>query len=269
MWLILHARRKDGELESTRRILAISYYPCKHWRRQRIIIAANKSIAMASAKNASLLSRQKVLDIIRGAHLGRGAVGESSDVVERKGLPTRAFALQRQHFASLWPSSFYGQQYDTPLSPADFHSILCERIEKASERIYLASLYVGPAVDPKLYRQEGQLLNSLAKATTQRQDVDVKILLDKSRGLRPVPIQHANDNTVTSITSAEACRQALTGRFFTTEESLTLTTNNNSDHDEGKNPKDHHSVYLHSVLSPLMQKILPNPLDEVAGTDKK
>lgn len=225
---------------------------------------------MASAKNTALLSRQKVLDIIRGAHLGRGAVGESSDIVERKGLPTRAFALQRQHFASLQPSTFYRQKYDTPLGPADFHSILCERIEKASSRIYLASLYVGPAVDPKLYRQEGQLLNSLAKATTQKQDLDVRILLDKSRGLRPVPIQHVNDNTVTTITSAEACRQALTGRFLTTEESLTTTTtNNNGDVDEGKSPKDHHSVYLHSVLSPLMQKILPNPLDEVAGTDKK
>lgn len=186
---------------------------------------------MVRAGNRSLFSRQRILDIIRGTHLLREA--------DRESLPTRAFPLSRQHVASLQGCH---SRYDTPLSPADFHSILCEKIEKATKRVYLASLYVGPAVDR--HPREARLLQALRTATKQNDHLDAKILIDKSRGLRPVPIKDSDD----TITSAEACRRALTR--------------------PGKGPDSldrRSSVYLHSVLPPFWQHILPNPLDEVRG----
>lgn len=199
-----------------------------------------------------------MLDIIRGGHSIRGGESDFAERKVRPIMPTRVFALQGQHFASLQPS-YYNGKYDTPLSPTDFHSILCERIQKASRRIYLASLYVGPAVDPHAYRQEGQLLCSLGKATAQNQNLNIKILLDKSRGLRPVPIPNSEESD--TITSAEACQQALLGRF---NGQAKLQGKRNPKGEE-EWPAAHGAVYLHSVLSPLWQKILPNPLDEVAG----
>eukprot|EP00977_Amphora_coffeiformis_P011946 scaffold2917_cov191-Amphora_coffeaeformis.AAC.39 len=194
---------------------------------------------MVRGSNPSFLSRQKILDIIRGTHVVREADPES--------LPTRIFPLHRQHVASLQP--FYNK-YDKPLSPGDFHSILCQRIEKASKRIYLASLYVGPAV--VRHPQEARLLQALHKATQQNENLSVKILLDKSRGLRPVPIKDvdSSEDTTTTITSAEACRRALAKKG---------TAANGPEH------SSRHSVYLHSVLPSYLQKILPNPLDEAAG----
>ena len=144
---------------------------------------------MASSKTA-IWSRRKILDILRGVHVLRDADHE----------PTRVFPLQRQHMAS------YQQSYDTPLSPTDFHAILCDRIERATRRIYLASLYVGPAVDSKIYRQEARLLQALQSVTQNNPYLHVKILMDKCRGLRPVPIQSTNDaDENKTITSAEAC----------------------------------------------------------------
>ena len=179
------------------------------------------------------LCRQKVLDIVRGAHRPtRNALLE--------GTPTRIFPLERQHLASLHPN------HKHQMNPDDFHSLLCRKIKKASRRIYLASLYVGPACDPQVHRQEARLLQALERVTRHNHTLDVKILLDKSRGLRPVPIQGSN----ATITSAEACRRALS----------TL-----SNHPSGSKSTASSSVYLHSVLSSFIQTLLPNPLDEVAG----
>ena len=138
-------------------------------------------------------------------------------------------------------------------SPADFHKLLCHKIEHAQSRIYLASLYVGPAVDPAVYRQEAQLLQALHKAAHHNPNVQVKLLLDKSRGLRPVPIKDSDK----TITSAEACRQAI-------QTSGPTTPTGSSSH-KGQANHNKHSVYLHSVLPTFLQRILPNPVDEVAG----
>jgi len=90
--------------------------------------------------------------------------------------------------------------------PNDFHSYLCTSISKAKTRVHLATLYIGtgagyyseshkcksiiettsPAsANPK----EMELLDAISKISY---DVDVKILMDESRGQRPVnfDIQH-------------------------------------------------------------------------------
>jgi CDP-diacylglycerol--glycerol-3-phosphate 3-phosphatidyltransferase len=183
------------------------------------------------------------LNVIRGGGVRRTAQQQGEDphlVVDKEHRgATRAFNLQRHHLASLREQPTH-PSHTPPLAPRDFHTLLCERIEKAQRRVYLASLYVGPAVDLEKYAQEAQLLQSLSKATRTNDKLNVKILLDQSRGLRPVPLAGSESlPQPKTITSAEACLKVLS-----TESS---------------------SIYLLQVLRPVLQRILPNPLDEVAG----
>lgn len=124
-------------------------------------------------------------------------------------------------------------------SPTDFHQTLCRLIRSAKHRVYVASLYIGPAAATSMLR-ERELLDALASTRAK----DVQILLDRNRALRPVPMEQQSSTTTTSITSAQSCYDAL----------QTHRTFNNQP-----------QIFLLSVLPWLQQRWLPNPLNEVAG----
>ena len=143
-------------------------------------------------------------------------------------------------------------------SPHDFHTTLCQLITSAKRRVYLASLYIGPAANPVSSPKELELLAAL-QSTSAKQ---VKILLDKNRALRAVPIIVNDDNPNRSveiekstISSAEAC-------FRVIENKITCT--NNTDPTTPLSD-DNSGVYLFSVLPQWQQFLLPNPYNEVAG----
>jgi CDP-diacylglycerol--glycerol-3-phosphate 3-phosphatidyltransferase len=137
----------------------------------------------------------------------------------------RSFPLKAHHF----------RLESIAFTPRDFHSELCQRIRSAERRVHLASLYIGPAADPRIHPQEEELLDSLRATKCS----DVRILLDQNRALRPVPTAAKPGETF--ITSAEACHRAI----------------------------GHHTqepeIYLMSVLPDWLQSVLWNPYDEVAG----
>lgn len=124
------------------------------------------------------------------------------------------------------------QVQESPKTPQDFHQRLCKGIQSAQRRVQLASLYIGPAAEEH-YRCERQLLTALQSAASRQVPID--ILLDYNRALRPVPYQSS------TITSADACFSA-------------IQTN-----------ADHTRIYLLSVLPEHWQRLLKNPLNEVAG----
>lgn len=175
---------------------------------------------MASTAKLSS-SRQRLLDAARGVFL----IGDKSG--ERI---LRSFPLKVRNFKT------------PPLAtPADFHAALCETIALAERRVYLASLYVGPAANPASSPKEQELLNALQLTAAP----DIKILLDRNRALRPVPVTR-NEKESTTITSAEACYRILRQR------------------DAVANTSDA-GIYLLTVLPPWKQRTLENPYNEVAG----
>lgn len=157
-----------------------------------------------------------------------------------------------------------GDVVESPYCPEAFHRTLCRKIRESSKRVQLASLYVGaaaaaasasPSSEDSAHRRavsaanndhrERELLEAIRQASSA--GVPVQILLDANRALRPVPIPSSSSpsTTVTSTTtSAQACCEAV-----------------------GNEGRDSHAsgVFLLSVLDPVLQRVLPNPLNEIAG----
>jgi CDP-diacylglycerol---glycerol-3-phosphate 3-phosphatidyltransferase len=182
-------------------------------------------------------SRQKLLNTARGVFLDQRDRSATQRIL-------RCFPLTEMNVC-------------TPAlqTPHDFHTKLCQLITSAKRRVYLASLYIGPGANPLSSPQEKALLKALqSTAATQ-----VKILLDKNRALRAVPIKKddANENKEkdnATISSAEACFRAIEGKILN-RHPHSITTKN--DIDSG--------VYLLSVLPAWQQLLLSNPYNEVAG----
>ena len=172
--------------------------------------ANNNQITMGiQGRAVTTINRTRLLDAARGLLDNNKAGGV-----------LKCFPLKRQHLRT------------SPPTPIDFHATLCRLIRQAQHRVTLASLYIGPAADA-FYEKEVELLDAIREASSR--GVDMKILLDQHRALRPVPIK---GSTTATITSAEACRRAMS---------------------------DSGTVHLLSVLSPLLDRLLPNPYNEVAG----
>ncbi|CAB9497967.1 CDP-diacylglycerol--glycerol-3-phosphate 3-phosphatidyltransferase, mitochondrial [Seminavis robusta] len=192
------------------------------------------------------MNRKKLLDAARG--VVNGSVGarkkDSPDRVSDAATQSRSlrcFPLQQQHVEEAFTTS----------TPGQFHSLLCEKIRKAKTRVSLASLYVGPAASPTATPREQDFLDALEIAAAKPQ-VQVNLILDKNRALRPVPLS-ADANAATT-SSAQAVFVALTAGGNHGDK------NNNLAPEAGAN-----NLFLASVLSPSMQYILPNPFNEVAG----
>jgi CDP-diacylglycerol--glycerol-3-phosphate 3-phosphatidyltransferase len=223
--------------------------------------------ASASRVPVGKISRRSLLEIARGLYRtkGAGTAGGTEDTTTTTALqspiplhdqqkqqrPWRCFRLKEHHFGS------FGTPTLAP-TPENFHDLLCDRIRKAKRRVYLASLYIGPAVDSVKYDKEVELLDALRDISSSGRDgdndneVEIKILLDHNRALRPVPTGNKDMNTHT--TSADACLQAL-------QSSTQSSTQSSAKSKSNKNQ----SVHLFSVLSKHLQKVLPNPMNEVAG----
>jgi CDP-diacylglycerol--glycerol-3-phosphate 3-phosphatidyltransferase len=180
-----------------------------------------------------LLRRHRLLDAARGMLGGRGGGDEP------KRQPLKCFCLQSDHFGSLSSTA------DQPPTPTDFHSNLCDMIRGAKRRVYLASLYVGPAASSH-HTKELELLDALSHISSSDDDssqqVDVKVLLDKNRALRPVPMTCKETDEKITTSSAQAVAHAIQN-----------------------SAKDTSGLYLFQVLSSPLKMVLPNPLDEVAG----
>ncbi|CAJ1945207.1 unnamed protein product [Cylindrotheca closterium] len=164
-----------------------------------------------------LIRRCSLLDSARGS-LQRQTTANSS--LKRK-YPLPAFPIKPHHVETRLLGA----------TPSDFHETLCEAIRNAQERVYLASLYIGPGALVK-YEQEHELLDALRST---KEDVDVKIILDQNRALREVP---CDNGEMTS--SAQAVADAI-------------------------KLQDNHKLHLFQVLPTSLDALLPNPLNEVAG----
>ena len=208
---------------------------------------------LSSSRLPLLLPRQRLLDAARGLLL---VTPPNSDNIQPRVL--KCFPLRAKHVE---------YAFDTK-TPTQFHSLLCHKIRHAQNRVVLASLYVGPAASTvreqpgvpgiKCWCPERELLDSLQEAAC-KEEVQVRVLLDKHRALRPVPLpksitnnQEKNNNATTS--SAQAVHAALN---YGADKSRAK---------EGRDASNKNNLYLCSVLSPpLLQQLLPNPLNEVAG----
>jgi CDP-diacylglycerol--glycerol-3-phosphate 3-phosphatidyltransferase len=186
------------------------------------------------------LRRYRILDAGRGLVGRSGNPGASNDIAGSSGgttndtiplasrkrplrHPLPAFPLESRHFGDLLSKS-----------PHEFHSTLCTLIRNAKERVYIASLYVGPAACPNQQKEEVELLTALSEASDE--GVSIKVVLDQNRALRPVPVQSVEEKVTTTTSSAEAVSNAI-----------------------------QRSIYLFQVLPSPLDRILPNPLNEVAG----
>ena len=187
---------------------------------------------MASPSSPTrLLRRCRLLDAARGGFNSQQQQQHQNGLHRhrpRHPLPT--FPLELQHF---------GPRNNN--SPTDFHQNLCNLIRNAKQRVYLASLYIGPAADPTNQPREKEFLNVLSEIN--KHNVDVKILLDYNRALRPVP-------RTTTIDSSQ-------------QSSATTTTTTTSAKTVSAAIKD--KVHLFQVLPSPLDRILPNPLNEVGG----
>lgn len=205
------------------------------------------------------MNRKRLLDAARGLYKSSSANGEaakwgndeaSSNSSRR---PLRCFPLQKEHVQDAFEAN----------TPDKFHSLLCQKIRQAKERVLLASLYVGPAATPQAAPKEQELLDALQEAAA-KPNVQVDLLLDKNRALRKIPLAStantSNDTATTS--SAEAVHDAL--RMPLAE--LQSTPNQNQENAGQEQEKDKkNNLFLCSVLPASLQYFLPNPLNEVAG----
>jgi CDP-diacylglycerol---glycerol-3-phosphate 3-phosphatidyltransferase len=150
-------------------------------------------------------------------------------IIESIGGSRRCFPIKASHVASV--SSTY------PPLPGEFHSKLLRLIRSAKERVYLASLYIGPAASPTA-TAERELLDALADLAAHRPEVEIKLLMDANRALRPVKTTQLDENT----SSAEAVYKCIQAR--TSRDSKPC------------------ALYL---FNPSPRLLLPSPLNEVAG----
>mmetsp|Transcript_641 Transcript_641/g.1629 ORF Transcript_641/g.1629 Transcript_641/m.1629 type:complete len:706 (+) Transcript_641:83-2200(+) len=244
----------------------------------------------------------RLLDAARGHNDDGDANISSCDGDDKKGKdrhrfhhhhrakrrPLPVFPLQAKHFAN----NNYGQgspktttgsknnsnsssSSSSSMTPNEFHRVLCDKIRAAQHRVLLASLYVGPAASPQTQPEEVELLealrdvanrnnkgNSTSSSAEYQPKVQVRVVLDENRALRPVPLSSSSkDEKSKTTSSAKAVADALLCHSDQQSSSTTSTT------DTSPPPSLVNGVYLFQVLSssPILKSLLPNPLDEVAG----
>jgi CDP-diacylglycerol--glycerol-3-phosphate 3-phosphatidyltransferase len=170
---------------------------------------------------------------LRLLEAGRGVLLQDGGATEPR--PLRSFKLQANHVGSVakFPTNQNRPKHYLP-TPSEFHAKLCDLIRGAKHRVYLTSLYVGPGVSSD-HVKERELLECLSAIPSH---VTVKVLLDKNRALRPVPLA---DQSSYTTTSAEAVHKSLSERSAISSNQSQLR------------------------LFPVLPKFLPNPYDEIAG----
>ena len=197
----------------------------------------------------------RLIDAARG-----GDSGASSSSYQ---LP--CFPLESHHFGHV------------VATPSGFHSYLCNRIRTAKERVVLASLYIGVGSDveyqsvsstsfdesSKIFYdcKEDELLQSICDTTAPK----IQILLDANRAMRRVSL------TTTTTTTTTTTATATTNNYDNDNinNSQSLRTNSAEAVYSRINPLldkcQNSGVFLFPVKDERISRILPSPLDEVAG----
>ena len=243
--------------------------------------------AMTTTTDDRIFHRRcRILDAARNfnpSHNDVNSTSSSSTPSSKSGPATKGggslggtlkcFRLTSNHFSNLSSSG----HIDVPPTPTEFHANLCDMIRSAKHRVYLASLYIGPGSTASTSSSsETEFLDALTAIsstassssssqethdddpndTTNTKGVEVKIVLDANRALRPIPIITATGNATTTTSSAEAVAAAISSTRTNTQDN-TITTSNNT-----KN-----QLYLFQVVPDniLTSLFLPTPLDEVYG----
>jgi CDP-diacylglycerol--glycerol-3-phosphate 3-phosphatidyltransferase len=264
------------------------------------------------------IRRCRLLDASRGLLLPNDNDDDDNDansppsttIARTKKRPLPAFPLEARHFGGYHTNSDNKNRNDSmnslpPNTPKEFHHNLCDMIRNAKERVYIASLYIGPATssdsknkDDDDYCEETELLSALSEINNKNNNdtiddndnnskVTVKIILDENRALRPVPIKKKssssssssssgsdsdnNNNknlTATTTSSAEAVARALHRWRGGNSNSNSSSSISQQTSDSDSNSS---SLYLFRVLPSTMitnlnnLNWLPNPLDEICG----
>uniref|UniRef100_A0A6T7GI72 CDP-diacylglycerol--glycerol-3-phosphate 3-phosphatidyltransferase n=1 Tax=Attheya septentrionalis TaxID=420275 RepID=A0A6T7GI72_9STRA len=191
----------------------------------------------------------RLLNAARGQYLPTGAKpwpkSASSPVEpyqnqhESTRSPLRCFPLKSHHIGGTYHPRQPNVEEDE-MTPEWFHRKLCTRIQSAKHRVKLASLYVGAGTHPR----EKELLETLQQASNNNESLDIKILLDASRALRPISTGNDGDEPTSSALAVLEHIQEST---------------------EKKISQNGNGLYLFPILEEPLRSWLPSPLDEVAG----
>lgn len=188
-----------------------------------------------------MASDEQLFRLIRAA---RGINVDDEAFANDERLPLPCFPLNSSHFYLPHCDDEQSKEISSSWqSPDSFHRELCNRIRSAKQRVILATLYVGAANSASAVKEE-ELLGALEDAASNNVPT-VKVLMDASRGSRPLPL--AGDGKPTTC-SAEAVHNRLH-----LGDSIRMATPHSS------------GVFLFNVLPPMKSALLPSPLNEVAG----
>jgi len=185
----------------------------------------------------------------------------------------KAHQIQSIPSSSSSSSSASSSKDISAATPHDFHSYLCQAILKAKHRILLASLYIGPAAADTSTSSsnnnpcEKELLMALQQAATASTSgcinsshsdsspsecrPTIQILMDASRGLRPV------GNTYSA--------QAVYNHIHPFSHHPNTAKYHHQQHPTAPSTNKNNNVFLFPVLHSFLQSYIPSPLDEVAG----
>jgi hypothetical protein len=208
----------------------------------------------------------RLLAAARGGKMDERLLHEDKDFSQRhipyQSCPQlKSYPLQTCHIAHKVASGSPKRRLKLE-TPTEFHEELCTRIRSAQKRILIATLYVGPAASSNAIKEE-EFLEALCEVSSRQQndslnsDFQVKVIMDASRGQRPVsrkrmatrsenvPATTRNEDVVTTTSSASAVHSRI---------QTSACSNSNSDN----------GVYLCHTL-PWHLSWLPSPLNEAAG----
>lgn len=199
-----------------------------------------------------MLNRKRLLDSVRGIKKIQQAETTTTTAPPYCFGALPSFALSHHHLSDAFSIQ----------TPNEFHEKLCQMITNAKDRVHLASLYVGPAVDKEKNRRENEFLNAL-KVASAKSNVKIKMIMDKNRALRPVSLSSpaAAAAATTRKRKKTSSAEAVYDIFANTNiNANTIHRTNTNTKAENKN-----ELYLFSVLPPALQQILPNPYNEIMG----
>jgi CDP-diacylglycerol--glycerol-3-phosphate 3-phosphatidyltransferase len=158
------------------------------------------------------------------------------------------------------------------VTPTEFHQHLCKSIQNAKRRVKLATLYIGAGNGCMSNQKdkteiasskEEELLLSLQhlsnhSTTDDNNDIEIKILMDASRGLRPINIMYQTNNE-------KDCKSATSN---IEEEKIAMTSSAREVYyslfPNGKKESNNKGISLFNVHSGLWS-YMPSPINEIFG----
>ncbi len=172
----------------------------------------------------------RLLQAARGQYIPKGSLAKDKKDKDNKHLyyrkmnPLPCFPLHPNHVSTIpkvkYPTSSPTDDNDDndhlrSSSPEDFHAHLCESIRNAKRRVKLATLYIGAGngcmsntssssvQNGSKSPREEELLYTLRKLSSDKDSsVEIKILMDASRALRPIRIVSASKEGAATTTSS-------------------------------------------------------------------